>query len=155
MDAELWEFSLPPNLLQRGFWLYVWKIRGPNDEPLCYVGMTGDVTLVAQSPFNRAGAHLGLNKNNNALRRALRQRDISPERCTELCFLAYGPIYDSADTKNFKDNRRNVAALERALWDALKRDGFDPVNNRPKSRSDYDVAIFTKIRSAFARHFAG
>jgi hypothetical protein len=54
MDAQLLKFSLPPTLLQRGFWLYASKIRGPNDKTLCYVGMTGDVNGVAQSPFARA-----------------------------------------------------------------------------------------------------
>jgi hypothetical protein len=108
MDAQLWKFSLPPSLLQRGFWLYVWKIRGPKDEALCYVGMTGDVTGVAQSPFVRASNHLGQNKNNNALRRRLSERGVNPERCTELSFSAYGPIYDSTDAKNFHENRRKV-----------------------------------------------
>jgi hypothetical protein len=59
MDAQLLEFSLPPGLLQRGFWLYAWKIRGPENELLYYVGMTGDVGGVAQSPFVRALQHLG------------------------------------------------------------------------------------------------
>ena len=48
-DAKAWELSLRPQLLQRGFWIYAWKIVGPCDEQLCYVGMTGDSTRVAQS----------------------------------------------------------------------------------------------------------
>ena len=71
MNAQAWELSLPPRLLRRGFWIYAWKIIGPQDEPLCYVGMTGDVTRVAQSPFGRATSTLGNNKNANTLRRAL------------------------------------------------------------------------------------
>jgi len=70
MDAELHQLNLPP--LSRGFWLYAWKIVGPNDEQFCYVGMTGDVTGVAQSPFVRASAHLGFNRNNNGIRWYLR-----------------------------------------------------------------------------------
>jgi hypothetical protein len=54
---------------------------------------------------------------------------------------------------NFQDTWRKVGALERALWDALKRDGFELVNNRPASRSGYDAALFEKIRSAFMGNF--
>jgi hypothetical protein len=153
MGAQLLEFSLPPGLLQRGFWLYVWKIRGPNDEALCYVGMTGDVTGVAQSPFVRAHTHLDDNKNSNALRSRLREHDIDPRHCRELVFSAYGPIYDHEDSKNFDVNRKKVGALERALWDALQREGFKPVNRRPVFGDDYDLALFKEVRSAFARLF--
>ena len=37
MTAQAWELSLPPELLKRGFWIYVWKIIGPRDEHFCYV----------------------------------------------------------------------------------------------------------------------
>jgi len=153
MRARHREFLLPPALLKRGFWVYVWKISGPNDETLCYVGMTGDVTGIAQSPFVRASTHLGQNKKSNALRRRLCERGIDPEHCKELIFSAYGPIYDVTDAKNFQDNRRRVGALERALWDALNRDGFEPVNSRPAFADDYDLVLFKEIRSAFAHYF--
>ncbi len=159
MDAQLLEFSLPTRLLHRGFCLYTWKILGPGDERLCYVGMTGDVTGVAQSPFVRAAQHLGENNKGNALRRYLLKRGIKPEDCKELIFSAYGPVYvyNPADAVNFKDTWRKVGALERALWDALNRNGFDLVNARPASRSDYDAALdstlFLKIRSAFLGRF--
>jgi hypothetical protein len=44
MTARAWELSLPPQLLQRGFLVYAWKIVGRRDEQLCFVGMTGDVS---------------------------------------------------------------------------------------------------------------
>ncbi|MGO9238068.1 MAG: hypothetical protein ACLP4V_29740 [Methylocella sp.] len=155
MDAQLLEFSLPPRLLHRGFWLYAWNILGPKNERLCYVGMTGDVTGVAQSPFVRAHQHLGEKNLGNALRRCLRKRGIDPEDCKELIFSAYGPIddYTPAPAANYKDTWRKVGALERALWDALERDGFELVNNRPASRADYDAALSEKIRSAFMENF--
>lgn len=87
----LFQIDLPPQVLFRGFWIYAWKITGPRGERFCYVGMTGDVSGVAQSPFVRAGAHLGFNKNNNALRRLLSKHGVQPERCRELKLLVYGP----------------------------------------------------------------
>lgn len=92
MSARLYQVDLPPKILSRGFWLYAWNIVGPRGERFCYVGMTGDVGGVAQSPYVRAGAHLGFNKNNNAIRRHLIGRGVEPERCQALEFLAYGPV---------------------------------------------------------------
>jgi hypothetical protein len=74
--------------VQRGFWIYARKIVGPRDERLCYVGMTGDVTRVAQSPFGRATLTLGNNKNANTLRKALEGRGVYPERCKVLTLAA-------------------------------------------------------------------
>ena len=91
MVAKLYDVELPPEVLARGFWLYAWKIVGPGSERFCYVGMTGDVTGVAQSPFARAGAHFGFNKNSNAIRRHLNHHKIVPEECQSLKFLVYGP----------------------------------------------------------------
>jgi hypothetical protein len=151
MDAKLWEFSLPPPLLRRGFWLYVWKIRGPKSEPLFYVGSTGDVTGVAQSPFVRASLHLRENPNNNALKRCLDKRGITPEGCKEFVFAAYGPLYDydpNDKVKNRRDTLPKVRALEQALWDAFKSDGVDLVNPRPGASQKPDPALFKKILKA-------
>lgn len=50
--------------LQRGFWLYVWRVIAPNSTEVLYVGRTGDSSSPnAQSPFNRMGQHLGFQKN--------------------------------------------------------------------------------------------
>jgi hypothetical protein len=154
MTAQAWELSLPPQLLQRGFWIYVWKVVGPHDEQLCYVGMTGDVTRVAQSPFGRVTSTLGNNKNANTLRAALHARGVDPEHCKGLTLAAYGPLYDANDTENYMEHWHKVRALERALFDALKEEGFVPVNKRrPSGRPDYDANLFVAIRSAFASHF--
>jgi len=119
MTAKLFEVELPPEILCRGFWLYAWNITGPQEERYCYVGMTGDASGLAQSPYVRAGAHLGFNKNNNALRRLLEARDVEPEKCKRMLFLAYGPILPySHEPKHpdFQESRKRVGALERQLW---------------------------------------
>jgi hypothetical protein len=82
-EGKLYQVELPPEILARGFWLYLWKIAGPADERLCYVGMTGDVTGVAQSPFARAGGHFSSTRrrthSGDACRRVrLSQRTAAP-----------------------------------------------------------------------------
>jgi hypothetical protein len=153
MTAQAFELLLPPQLLKRGFWIYAWKIAGPRGESFCYVGMTGDVTRVAQSPFGRATSTLGDNKNANTLRKALEARGINPEQCKALTLLAYGPLYDASDAENYMARWHDVRALERALFDALKDDGFVPTNkSRPSGRPECDAALLGAIRSAFAGH---
>jgi hypothetical protein len=132
--------------LERGFWIYAWKIIGSRDERLCYVGMTGDVTRVAQSPFGRATSTLGTNKEANTLRKALGARGIEPECCKALTLIAYGPLYDAVNAGHYMEHWHKVRALERALYDALKDGGFEPINKqRPHGRAEYD-AIYS-IRS--------
>jgi hypothetical protein len=53
-----YSMSFDGNVLARGFWLYVWDIRGPSFRRL-YVGRTGNSSSPnAQSPFKRIGQHL-------------------------------------------------------------------------------------------------
>jgi hypothetical protein len=56
---KLYRLALPPQMLTRGFWIYVFRISREGKPPCFYVGMTGDRgSFVAQSPFNRIAAHL-------------------------------------------------------------------------------------------------
>lgn len=142
-------------MLERGFWIYAWKIVGPRSEHLFYVGMTGDVTRVAQSPFGRATSTLSdSNKNANTLRKTLAERSIDPARCKALTLAAYGPLYDSGDSEHYMEHWHKVRSLERALFDALKADGFEPINRRrPDGRPDYDARLLDSIRAAFRTQF--
>lgn len=61
------------HLLNRGFWLYVWEIKGPQSHHI-YVGRTGDSSSPhASSLFKRIGQHLDHRPNakGNALGRQL------------------------------------------------------------------------------------
>ena len=42
MTTEMHHLSVPPSILRRGFWLYVWRIGLPSGGDVHYVGMTGD-----------------------------------------------------------------------------------------------------------------
>ena len=51
--ASLHRLTLPGPMLQRGFWLYVWRVQTPKGERL-YVGRTGDSSSPhATAPYTR------------------------------------------------------------------------------------------------------
>lgn len=152
MSPKLHQVDLPPEILSRGFWLYAWNIVGPRGKQFCYVGMTGDVTGLAQSPFVRAGAHLGFNKHNNAIRRHLECRGVEPERCKTLVLLAYGPVLPyRKNHPDFKASRKRVGALERKLWTAAAVHNT-MLNERPRFAEEFDIFLWKKVRAAFAPH---
>jgi hypothetical protein len=151
----VYHFDLPPRILARGFWLYAWKIVGPQGEQYCYIGMTGDVTGVAQSPFARASSHLGFNENSNALRKHLRLRNVSPESCKSISFIAYGPILPYVHSQprhpDFDVSRKRVGALERKLWTEAKAQNT-MLNGEPSFDAEFDEALWQGVRDAFTPH---
>jgi len=156
MGAKLYQVDLPPEILSRGFWLYAWKVVGPRGEQFCYVGMTGDVTGVAQSPYVRAGAHLSFNRNSNAVRRLLVREGVEPESCKSMAFLAYGPVlpYWHKHPKHidYEASRKRVGALERQLWTAAEVARNKMLNERPRFAEQFDESLWEDVRDAFAPH---
>jgi hypothetical protein len=72
MSLASYALTFNGGLLRRGFWLYIWEIKTPEQTRLYYVGRAGDSSSSnAQSPFNRMGQHLGFNGKSNVLRRRL------------------------------------------------------------------------------------
>jgi hypothetical protein len=96
--------------------------------------------------------HLGSNINSNALRRHLEKLRIAPEEC-EFRLVAHGPILP--EEKSGEEHRRArdvVAALEKALAEAMSAAGYHVIN-RIDCRKPLDGELFTTIRVAFAQHF--
>ena len=153
MPASTHTLTLPGAMLERGFWLYVWRIASPKGE-LLYVGRTGDNSSSnASPPFIRMGQHLSTNKNQNPVRRLLEKRGVPPEKCASFDFIAHGPLFPEAqDWPGHVERRNVVAALERTLADALVRAGYD-VLNKVSARHDLDAGLWAKVREAFAAHF--
>jgi hypothetical protein len=148
--GAIYHMALPAPMLQRGFWLYVWKVCLPNDGVRYYVGMTGDVTGVAQSPFNRVTGHLSSNKNSNALRKYLRMAGADLESCKSFDLFVFGPIYPVPDPgKEYKAARARVATLESRLWYQMKSSGFDMLNPQPGFSADLDFAAWREVCAAF------
>jgi hypothetical protein len=154
MAAKLYQVDLPPQILSRGFWLYAWEVIGATGERFSYIGMTGDVTGVAQSPYARAGAHLGWNANNNALRRHLCKRGVAPETCKSIKFFAYGPLlaytHGQPRDQQYETNRTLVGALERQLWAAAKAAQNTMLNGTPQFSDKFDQGLWQDVRAAFA-----
>ncbi len=155
MSASLYTLSFNGGLLERGFWLYVWEIVPANGNAVLYVGMTGDSSSAnAQSPFNRLSQHLGRNRHANALRRQLVAKDIEPESCRSFEMVAYGPIFPHASTDaEHKASWRLVAAMEKALRDALHTAGYRVLND-VRSLQDLDEEHWQAVVAAFAGRFS-
>ncbi len=117
-------------VLERGFWIYVWKITGPNRGHHFYVGRTGDSSSAnAQSPFNRVSAHLGFNENSNTLRRHLKTNGLQPESC-DFHMTCVGPIHTEIEEwGEHKSRRDDIAAIEEKLSCDLRDAGYRVINN--------------------------
>ena len=145
--------TLPGAMIERGFWLYVWRIESPIGE-LLYVGRTGDSSSTnAAAPFARMGQHLGTNNRQNMVRRHLERRGVPPEACISFDLIAHGPIFEEArDWRTHTERRDVVAALEKALADALAHSEYD-VLSEVKDRHNLDVRLWAGVHEAFLAHF--
>jgi len=153
MPRKLHQITIPTEVLQRGFWLYVWQVSLRDGTAVYYVGRTGDSSsLKAQSPFSRVSAHLGPNKHANALRRNLNKKDISFDDCERLELVTFGPLYAEADNLTDHNDRRDKAhALESKLCRAMAQNY--KVLNTVECRKEADPAMWQSVQSAFARRF--
>jgi len=155
MMPSLQALSFSGDILQRGFWLYVWEITPAGETPLYYVGRTGDSSSThAQSPFNRMGQHLGFNEASNTLRRRLQAQGVTPEAC-HFKLVAVGPLdaESTEDTRAEHDERRDrIAAMEKALADQMLEAGYNVIN-RVQSKKTLDHQMYKGIRRAFAGAF--
>lgn len=161
-SASVHRLTMPGQMLQRGFWLYVWRVQTPKGERL-YVGRTGDSSSPhATAPYTRMGQHLGFSKAANSLRRLLTEAGVEPESCGQFDLISYGPIFPEIGMT--KDQLRadqmllhtpvrdQMAALEKKLRDALVAAGY-PVLNVVHSKKQFDAAHWEAVRIAFAEHF--
>jgi hypothetical protein len=153
MSASVTVIDFDGSLLKRGFWLYVWEIQTPDRKTVYYVGRTGDSSSSnSQSPFNRMSQHLGFNDKSNVLRRHLKDRGIDPERCT-FRLIAYGPILqETSSPAEHRKNRDHIAAMEKALADAMTEAGYQ-VLNTVDCREELAANAFAEVLAAFGTHF--
>jgi hypothetical protein len=146
--------SLPPAMLEKGFWLYVWVVEPSTGGEKLYVGRTGDASSPnAAAPYTRFGQHLNFLKNQNALRTYLTKCGAQPETCVRMEFHALGPIFPPCATMDeHKGPRDRVAALEKKLAESLREAGYD-VMNTVKSRMPLDAALWQQIKAGFQPTF--
>lgn len=141
-------------LLNRGFWLYAWDIKAPNSHHV-YVGRTGDTSSrYASSPFNRIGQHLDQRPKakGNALGKQLRRAGVNCEECV-FEMVAIGPIFpEQASFKEHVPFRNQMATLERAIADELRRRGYNVLGTHPRVGTP-DKSLLRKIWSLLGSNF--
>lgn len=112
-------------LLERGFWLYVWEITEGKSCHL-YVGRTGDSSSPnASSPFNRIGQHLDFRENAKgaSLAKRLKEAGINPKK-SKFRMLALGPFFpEQEEFEAHKPYRDQMATFEYELARHLKNMG--------------------------------
>ena len=137
--AELRSYSMSfhGELLERGFWLYVWDIRTGTERHL-YVGRTGDSSSPnAASPFQRIGQHLDPRDKakGNSLARQLKRVAADPSACS-FEMVAVGPLFPEQQTfDNHKPFRDRVGALENALAKRLHDRGYNVIGTHSSTQS--------------------
>jgi hypothetical protein len=153
---NVFQTSFNGQMLERGFWLYVWRIKHKKSESeYWYVGRTGDSSSAnAGSPISRLSMHLNTKQNakGNTLIRNLEKQTIVPEDC-QFKLVSVGPIFQEQATFDEHVGFRDIIAkLEAELAYALKSKGLNVLGSHPK-RGNYDHELYsnlmTKISSAF------
>tara|TARA_A100000171_G_scaffold40693_1_gene41205 strand:+ start:213 stop:695 length:483 start_codon:yes stop_codon:yes gene_type:complete len=149
-------------MLQRGFWLYVWRIRTPKGDML-YVGRTGSHSgASAASPLIRLGKHLDFVEPTKGVLLQLQGQGVSLEACDETELVSYGPLFPEVTARGAASredqirrhqiSRDVLAGLEKQLRDALDQCGYQ-VLNTVSSRKPVDAALWADVKAAFAKHF--
>ena len=147
---QMYSAQIPAEILQRGFWLYVWEIQTEDERNVFYVGRTGDSSSVnASAPISRMSQHLGENKNNNTLKRHLLEHGI---KARKFHLHAYGPIHPEQDQiENHKIKLDEIAAYEKALCILLKEEMKLEVLNTVNSRKNLNELGWLPIKTAFKK----
>lgn len=145
---QSYSMTFDGKLLNRGFWLYVWQIKGPVSHHV-YVGRTGDSSSAhASSPFRRIGEHLNPSPKakGNALGKQLQREGVKFAECS-FEMVAVGPVYpEQSDFDAHVPFRNQMAALERAVADELKRRGYNVLGTHPRQGSP-DQAVLQQIQA--------
>lgn len=141
-------------LLQRGFWIYVWRVSQGADVYV-YVGRTGDSSSPnASSPFNRIGQHLDFRSNakGNSLSKRLKEAGIVPASCS-FEMVAIGPLFPEADSmETHRPVRDQVGAVENALATLLRGGGYT-VLGKHSSKAAVDHVMMRGITEIVDREF--
>lgn len=145
---RLYDIQFDGHLLERGFWLYVWRITYKRRQVL-YVGRTGDSSSrYAASPFSRLSHHLDIRQSSksNTLLRNIEKIGFDPVAC-KYELLCVGPLYpEQEDLKKHRQYRDIVAPLEAALAAHLRQSGHEVIGVHPHEGS-VDKDLLRKVRS--------
>lgn len=144
------ELEFTGDILERGFWLYVWRVRSGKKE-FYYVGRTGDNSSTnAASPFGRLSQHLDIRPNASAdmLLRHVRKEGLDPLKCKYELY-SYGPIFpEQKEWNKHVKYRDKVSPLECELAEYLHSNGLN-VLGKHHSKKEADKELSAKIKRAF------
>ena len=147
MSFNSYQMSFNGEVLERGFWLYVWQINSSIGKYV-YVGRTGDSSSPnASSPFNRIGRHLDFRENakGNSLAKRLKERGVNPQK-SQFRMLALGPLFHEQETfEKHKPYRDQMATLEYELAQYLLGCGYDVLGVHHKLAA-VSPAFFSEIK---------
>ena len=150
---EMHQVAFDGAILQRGFWVYVWRVRHKAGE-LLYVGRTGDSSSkYAASPFARLGQHLDIRSTAtaNMLLRQIWKRRLNPLSC-RYSLVAIGPLFrEQRSLRAHRPFRDRVASIETALAQQLRIDGHVVVGSHSSPRV-VDAALYFARCEQRSRH---
>jgi hypothetical protein len=151
---HLHRLSFSGAILERGFWLYAWRVRSGENE-FFYVGRTGDSSSqFAASPFSRLGQHLDIRTNAkaNTLLRHVRAQGLDPLRCS-FQLLAFGPLFPEQATMELHTRFRDrIAPLESLLAALLRSRGFIVVGVHGKAGAP-EQQLAAEVERVFRAEF--
>ena len=154
MLAQTYPIDIPVPIIQYGYFLYVWEVTTAEGNLILYVGRTGDdVYIVANPPIVRIGQHLGQGPG-AALVNNLNNMGVNVREAAGLRIVIHGPIFPPPEGDEDAANARVIAmaALERALRDALEHNGYIIVGMHP---NNWDLChhCWQGVQEAFGQHF--
>jgi len=127
MDINTYVMRFDGQVLERGFWLYVWEILY-HQKKYIYVGRTGDSSSRnASSPFSRIGQHLDFRKNarGNSLAKRLKEAGVDPKK-SRFRMLALGPLYPEQESFDaHRPYRDQMATIEYEIAEYLREVRFN------------------------------
>jgi len=140
----------------RGFHVYVSRVKSEAKGVLFYVGRTGDHSSPnAGSVFARFSAHLNPKSKGNALTRNLAKQGLTPGLC-DFDVFAFGPIHqEQASFELHRPKRDEVEAIEFEVACALKGMGCNVIGSHQCSTPlpEHLRPLVAKFLDAVRDHF--
>jgi hypothetical protein len=148
MNIHGYEMGFEGEVLQRGFWLYVWEIVYCK-KTYIYVGRTGDSSSPnASSPFNRIGQHLDFRANarGNSLAQRLKEEGVEPKK-SKFRMLALGPLFKEQESfEEHKPYRDQMATFEYEIAAYLRNMKYHVLGKHQKG-TDVSQDVLEELRS--------
>jgi hypothetical protein len=148
MDINTCVMQFDGEILQRGFWLYVWEILYGEDRYV-YVGRTGDSSSPnASSPFSRIGHHLDFRDNakGNSLAKRLKEAGVDPRK-SRFRMLALRPFFpEQGSFEAHKPHRDQMATFEYETAAYLRQMSFNVLGAHQKG-TPIPANIIDEIKS--------